>query len=379
MINDLKASLSRNLTNVRGWKTNRKIVVIESDDWGSVRMPNKEIYHKLLNKGVRVDLCPYNKYDTLANVQDFEALFKVLEKHTDFKNNHPIITLNTNVANPDFDKIKNDNFERYYFQEFTQTLKEYYPNENVFSMWEQGICEKFIYPQFHGREHINSSIWLDLIKDGNIHLNEAFHLNLFGLSFITSDQIKVPFLASLIYNSRKEKKIVQDSVIEGAAIFERIFGFRSKSFIAPLYTWSSELESVFSNAGIEYIQGADRHMDYVFAEKKFKRVRQVIGRENEFRQIYLHRNCMFEPTIFPGKDNIGNCLKDIENAFFWKKPAVISMHRLNFIGGLEEHNRENNLKELDDLLTKIRQRWSNVEFMHSENLGKLIKHQITND
>ena len=44
------SSLKRNLLNFRGWTTKRKIVVIESDDWGSIRMPSKNIFKKLHNQ-----------------------------------------------------------------------------------------------------------------------------------------------------------------------------------------------------------------------------------------------------------------------------------------------------------------------------------------
>jgi len=40
----LEKALRKNLVNIPGWRTNRKIVVIESDDWGSVRMPSREVY-----------------------------------------------------------------------------------------------------------------------------------------------------------------------------------------------------------------------------------------------------------------------------------------------------------------------------------------------
>ena len=32
----------RNLSNLPGWRTSRKIVVIESDDWGTIRMPSNK-------------------------------------------------------------------------------------------------------------------------------------------------------------------------------------------------------------------------------------------------------------------------------------------------------------------------------------------------
>jgi hypothetical protein len=52
MINSLKTTLSRNITNARGWKTNRKIVVIESDDWGSIRMPHMLIINNNIKNGL---------------------------------------------------------------------------------------------------------------------------------------------------------------------------------------------------------------------------------------------------------------------------------------------------------------------------------------
>lgn len=41
---NLKQYITHNLLNIPGWRTNRKIVVIESDDWGSIRMPSQEVY-----------------------------------------------------------------------------------------------------------------------------------------------------------------------------------------------------------------------------------------------------------------------------------------------------------------------------------------------
>ena len=38
----------------RGWKTDHKIVVIESDDWGSIRMPSTETLNHLLKNSVKL-------------------------------------------------------------------------------------------------------------------------------------------------------------------------------------------------------------------------------------------------------------------------------------------------------------------------------------
>lgn len=67
------------------------------------------------------------------------------------------------------------------------------------------------------------------------------------------------------------------------------------------------------------------------------------------------------------------CLKHIDIAFKWNKPAVISIHRLNFMGGLDVTNFERGLKHLSTLLKEIVKRWPDVEFMASEELGVLIQ------
>lgn len=69
-----------NLIDFYYFRTNRKIIVFESDDWGSIRMPSKDVYDTMLNKGYPVDIRPFEKYDSLESDEDIEALFEVLKK-----------------------------------------------------------------------------------------------------------------------------------------------------------------------------------------------------------------------------------------------------------------------------------------------------------
>ena len=72
----------KNISNIFGWRTNRKIVVIESDDWGSIRMSSNESYKTLKKAGLSLDKgagARYNKYETLASKEDLKHLFEVLK------------------------------------------------------------------------------------------------------------------------------------------------------------------------------------------------------------------------------------------------------------------------------------------------------------
>ena len=65
-VSELKSSFFGNLINIPGWSSRRKIVVIESDDWGSIRMPSRTIYDNLKRHRIDVDTNPFNKYDNLG-------------------------------------------------------------------------------------------------------------------------------------------------------------------------------------------------------------------------------------------------------------------------------------------------------------------------
>ena len=47
MLSKIKSAIATNITNARGWKTDRKIVVIESDDWGMIRMASSQVKENL--------------------------------------------------------------------------------------------------------------------------------------------------------------------------------------------------------------------------------------------------------------------------------------------------------------------------------------------
>lgn len=65
--------LRRNLNNSRGINISRKLIAIESDDWGSIRMPSKDVFAALKKQQIPVDKCDYCQNDSLAS-EDYLAL-----------------------------------------------------------------------------------------------------------------------------------------------------------------------------------------------------------------------------------------------------------------------------------------------------------------
>ena len=374
MLSNIKSTLSRNLTNALGWKTNRKIIVIESDDWGSIRMPNQKVRENFIKKGYDLGNNPYCKYDTLANTDDLNALFDVLTKFKSDSGHHPKITFNTVVANPDFEKIRASNFKEYSYEPFTTILKNYYPKEDVFGLWQEGIEACFIKPQFHGREHVNVPKWLEELRKQNKPILDAFNYSFWGLPYDIYQPNSLNIQASYDSENKKDTEFYKDSISEGLELFETIFKFRSKSFIANNYVWASELNYTLKENGVDYLQGM-KYQKFPIVNPNKTRAKKSLytGLINTNHQIHLVRNCVFEPSQYPNQDNVSKCMSQINQAFVFNKPAIITMHRLNFIGALSEKNRNQNHQDLKSLLSKIIQKWPDVEFMASDELGDLIK------
>lgn len=365
---EFKRKIVRNLISIPGWHTHRKIVVIESDDWGSIRMPSEEIYSKLISKGYDISGSDYNRLDTLESNDDLSMLYEVLRSHRDHLGNPPVFTANMIVGNPDFLKIRQSDFSEYFFEPVTETLKRYPGRDSVELLWKEGNTENVFHPQFHGREHVNIVRWMEALKKRSPEILFTFDCN---TTF--SGDGDYNFMEVLDYNSPDDLPLMQDSLTEGLKLFESIFGYRSKSFIPPCYAWDGHIEQTLSENGVKYIQGLIVQSIPTGTFGEYRKKYHFLGNRNALGQYYLVRNAFFEPSLTKLNDPAGECLKRLEIAFRWKKPAIIGTHRINFMGSLDVDNRDRNLRLLDDLLHRIIKIWPDVEFITSDQLGDLIE------
>ncbi len=336
-------------------------------------MPSKNVFNKMLKADIRVDKCPYNRYDSLENKYDLEALFEILSKYKDSKGNHPIITTNFVTANPDFKKIKKSEYNEYHYELFTDTYKHYCNNSDTFEVCKQGISNKLIYPQFHGREHLNVNRWIKALKRNQHETRLAFQNEMFGLSTTITKENRKSYMAALDFDDISEMSDQKKILIEGLRLFKEIFGYESETFIAANYIWHSSLENTLASCGVKTLQGSFKQISPSGDGHRSRQIRHRMGEMNDVGQIYLTRNAVFEPSLNISPDPVADCLKEIETAFRWGKPAIICSHRLNFIGSIEKENRDKNLKLLNKLLGKILRKYQNVEFMSTDSLGKTIK------
>lgn len=375
MRKNIKSTLIRNITNARGWRTNRKIVVIESDDWGSIRMRDHKSFDNLLKGGIRVDHSKYDSLDSLEKKEDLELLFDVLGKHKDQYGNAPKFTTNMVMNNPDFEKIKADGFQQYHSRTFLDSYKYYY-QEDLKSFWFEGIDQKIIQPQFHAREHLNVGLWMRDLQNKQPDTQLAFKHHFFGLTTKTSSPYQINYLAAYRAESEEELKSINRILIEGLAEFENVFGFKSKSFIACNYVWPKELEKTLLDNGVKTIQTQrGRTVPQINLDGKPKIKYHYTGQKNKYNQVYTVRNVLFEPFENEALDWVNKAMSDIQNAFFWGKPAIISSHRINYVSQISVKHRDRNLNSLNQLLQQIIKKWPEVEFKSSDELSNLISNR----
>src|SRR5690606_11619541 len=138
-----------------------------------------------------VDKCGYCSNDTIASKTDLEALFNTLSSLKNMHGESPKITANTIVANPDFERIRADHFQKYYYRTIDKTIASY-PNSSL-EYWKEGIQNNLFKPQLHGREHVNIERWLRALQNGSKEMRLAFDSEMFGISSSISNETNISY------------------------------------------------------------------------------------------------------------------------------------------------------------------------------------------
>jgi len=368
----VKNALRRNLVNIPGCRTNRKIVAIESDDWGAIRLPSAAILKEIKKAGIDVSNDHYIQNDSLASEKDLTELFVLLKTIKNRAGESPKITANSIMANPDFIKIRESNYREYHNEPFTKTLKRYPEHGRSFDLWKEGMEAGLFRPQFHGREHLHVNRWMKGLSDKKSETFKTFQFSLYGISTISTNENRKSYMAAWEWDDEKDKEFSLKSIKEGLQLFEDTFGYRSLTTIAPNYTWNREIEEVLHENGVRLLQGGPVQRSPDVNRDGNKIIRHYTGQKNDLGLTYLVRNCRFEPSADPNKDWVASCLKEINTAFRWRKPAIIETHRVNFIGYIDPINRDRNLKLFKELLENIVKTWPDVEFLTSDELSHVI-------
>ena len=365
------SEIKRSIKNLPGKKTGRKLVCIYVDDYGSIRVKDRKSYEKLKAAGIPMDSSRYSKFDTLSSTEDLQMLFEVLTSVKDIQGNHACLTPFVNIANPDFQKIRESNFTTYYREPFTETLKRNgATHEGSYELWKQGLAEHIFHPEYHGTEHINVLRFMQALQQGHKTTRLAFDYECVALPLLPGDNPLKHSTTVFYIEKAEENESLKEDIRIGMTMFEQLLGYRPRQFTPGAGIYSPSLHPILKETGIDYIN-VNRYKAYPLGDGKFEKHFLYKGKRNEVGQRYVVRNCIFEPYFDDCSRNnaaVIGCLKNVEAAFRMHAPAIISTHRVNYVGGLESTHRDDSLQQLKELLTEIVKRWPDVEFMDGDQM-----------
>jgi hypothetical protein len=363
--------MRKKLSNLMGWRTNRKIVVIESDDWGSFRFKNIKTRDKFLSF-INRDKCWMSYNDCFESADDIEKLFEVITSVNDKNDKFAKFTFLMNPSNPDFKKIKNANFKQFHQESFLQTLKNRKDGQEILNLYKEGLKKDIIEVAFHGREHLNVNLWMKDLRNGDKIARLGFENNMWGFSKSYITELKYSYRATFDIKSLQQLPSLKENIEEGIDIINKTFNQNTTYFLPPNGPYHLGLNKELVENGIKFIGLSKLHQNPT-ENGFFKKHLFWVGKKIKTGLTVITRNVIFEPGSPKHKDWVTPALTDIENAFKSKKPAVISSHRVNYVGTLNLENRNKNLVELKRLLDEIISKYPKVEFMTSSELGNTIK------
>lgn len=352
--------------NRAGLRIKKKYLIIESDDWGAIRTPSNMAINAFREKGMEIEKSLY-QFDALESDSDLNELFNLLLEFKDCKGKPLKLTTNTIVGNPDFEKIKESNYTSYFYESFVDTYKRYPSHSKAFEIIKSGIDKEVVRPQFHGREHLNIKRWFHSLNSGNEFTRFSFD---WGSTY--SGKGDYSFMEAFDWDNKSDIIFQNQILREGFQLFENIFDFPSKSFIAPCYNWDPEIETELKDNGVSIIQSLKKQYIPTGKFESYTSLPHHFGELNSLGLRYNIRNCFLEPSLGQGIDWVDRCMAQIQTAFFFKKPAVICSHRINYIGFIDINNRDRGLSTLRKLMKRVMLKWPDVQFISTDQLGDLL-------
>lgn len=367
----MKQFLANHLKNIPGWKTKRRLLAFAVDDYGNVRLASPKAKQNLQASGIKL-IGRFDHFDALDTREDYEMLYDVLGSVKDKKENPAIFTPYALPCNTDYQKTTEsdcfipENLDVTYKRLGSQD-KSY---EGAHELLLDGIHHKLIKPQFHGREHLNVNLFNTLLKDKNPHLLANIeNQSLAGVPNHPSYP-KVGFNQAFAFWKEEEIELHKEILKDGLERFEQVYGYRSLTFTPPAQQLHTDLYAYVGSLGVkgvDKVRATMRHKgDGVYVKE-----RNILGEKGLGNTMTIVRNCVFEPTD-RDIDWVSFTFKQIEAAFFWNKPAIISSHRVNFCGHIDPENRKKGLIALKALLDKVVKKWPDVEFVSVDEVANII-------
>ena len=340
------------------------IVILQSDDWGRVGVRDREGWHELRAAGVALGEKPYDYY-SLETADDLAAIRAVLNRHRDSTGRVPCLVMNFCVANLDFPKILDSNFQSLYLRPLAEGLPGNWSRPGLLGEYQQGINEGVFYPALHGTTHAcrfalerrlredssRGELLRTLLRADTPYI--YWRMPWIGFEYWDRDD-RNQFL-----RAEAQLKLIQ----EAAQGFKQLFGVGPRSACAPGYRANDDTREAWKACGVRVAQNGPGGL-----------LRPQI---DESGLLHTYRTVEIEPALDPAHYTVGRCVEQAVRCLDHGIPAIVSLHSINFHSTLRDF-RTPTLRVLDQFLAALEQRYADLLYLHDLDLYELIAGQSAN-
>lgn len=339
----------------KGFYFDRPIVLFQSDDWGRVGVRDHEGFQQLRAAGIDLGEHPYDFY-SLETAEDLSALCATLNRHRDSSGRPPVIVTNFIVANLDFEKMQQGTNRQIHLQLLADGLPVGWRRPNLLEGYRAGISQGVFYPALHGSTHFCTAAVernYQSAGDGRDLLRMLWRA---GTPYI---HWRMPWIGYEYWDPGKPEterflSLEAQQKLIGQAVggFAKLFSTLPCSACAPGYRANDDTHAAWAHHGIRIAQNGPGTM----------RPPQFDGRA----MLQLTRTVNFEPAT-DAQFSVAASLQMAETCFQQGIPAVVSIHSINFHSSVKDF-RNRSLQLLDEFLTALERRHSNLLYLHDGDL-----------
>jgi hypothetical protein len=349
----------RDLFPVAGFHFDRPLVLLQSDDWGRVGLRDRAGLEQLQAAGLGLGERPYDFY-TLETAGDLAALGEVLKQHRDSDGRKPCLQMNFILANLDFARMRVDDFRQMHLLPLAEGLPAGWDRPGLLDAYRQGVAEGIFCPALHGTTHFcRSAVECHLAGKGE----RGQLLRTFWQAGTPYIYWRMPWVGYEYWDPEKPEderflsaELQLDSIGRAVGAFAKLFSRLPLSACAPGYRANDHTHRAWAQHGIHVAQNGPG----IMTPPHFDR----------HRILHLCRTVEFEPAV-DEHFSVDACIRQAESCFEHGLPAIVSLHAINFHSTVRDF-RNPTLRFLDDFLSALESKHSNLLYLHDEDLYELV-------
>jgi hypothetical protein len=341
-----------------GFRFDRPLVLMQSDDWGRVGLRDREGLEQLRSAGIKLGESPYDFY-TLETADDLAALSQLLKRHRDSTGRHPCLEMNFILANLDFAKMNAENLGQLPTLALAQGFPQPWNRPGLSEAYREGIDSGLFYPALHGTTHFCCAAVERNLAAGGERADLLRTLWQAGTPYI---HWRMPWIGYEYWDPERPDderflpaEVQKQLIGQTVGAFAKMFSTLPRSACAPGYRSNGDTTRAWAQHGIRVVQNGPGTLVPPYFDHDV---------------LEVCRTVKFEPGLNANL-SVETCLQQAEGCFQRGIPAIVSVHSINFHSTVQDF-RSRTVLLLDEFLAALESRHANLLYLHDEDLYEIV-------